>query len=184
MEVVESMLGYGEGKSATWEEARAGFEPAQLVRGERTLAVEYRQDGNRWTATSPDLDGFEVSASTLPHLKTAARAVLDGWLDPAVLVDEVEIHEARPPVTQTAGRRAKTSRRRTPRDHGSPQSQAARGAKLSREIRAWAKQQGIVVSERGRIPAHVLEQYQAAERDADTTSERRPARSRRESSRS
>jgi hypothetical protein len=87
MEVVESMPEYGEGGPATWEEARAGFEPAQLVRAERTLTVECRQDGNRWTATSPDLDGFEVSASTLPRLKTAARAVLDGWLDPAVVVE-------------------------------------------------------------------------------------------------
>jgi Lsr2 len=29
-------------------------------------------------------------------------------------------------------------------------------------IRAWAKDQGIAVSERGRIPASVVEQYQAA----------------------
>jgi len=29
-------------------------------------------------------------------------------------------------------------------------------------IRAWAKDQGITVSERGRIPASVVEQYQAA----------------------
>jgi hypothetical protein len=34
----------------------------------------------------------------------------------------------------------------------------------SSEIRAWAKQRGIVVSERGRIPASVVEQYQAATR--------------------
>src|SRR6266516_2948238 len=31
-------------------------------------------------------------------------------------------------------------------------------------IRAWAKDQGIAVSERGRIPASVVEQYQAAAR--------------------
>jgi hypothetical protein len=30
------------------------------------------------------------------------------------------------------------------------------------DIRAWAKDQGIPVSERGRIPASVVEQYQAA----------------------
>ena len=29
-------------------------------------------------------------------------------------------------------------------------------------IRAWAKSQGIAVSERGRIPASVVEQYEAA----------------------
>ena len=32
----------------------------------------------------------------------------------------------------------------------------------SGDIRAWAKDQGIPVSERGRIPASVVEQYQAA----------------------
>ena len=32
----------------------------------------------------------------------------------------------------------------------------------SGDIRAWAKQQGLVVSERGRIPATVVEQYETA----------------------
>jgi hypothetical protein len=32
----------------------------------------------------------------------------------------------------------------------------------SGDIRAWAKDQGITVSERGRIPASVVNQYQAA----------------------
>jgi hypothetical protein len=32
----------------------------------------------------------------------------------------------------------------------------------SGEIRAWAKDHGIAVSERGRIPASVVEQYEAA----------------------
>jgi hypothetical protein len=32
----------------------------------------------------------------------------------------------------------------------------------SGDIRAWAKDHGIVVSERGRIPASVVQQYQAA----------------------
>jgi hypothetical protein len=31
----------------------------------------------------------------------------------------------------------------------------------SAAIRAWAKQQGLAVSDRGRIPANVIEQYQA-----------------------
>ena len=34
----------------------------------------------------------------------------------------------------------------------------------SGDIRAWAKAQGIAVSDRGRIPASVAEQYQAATR--------------------
>jgi nucleoid-associated protein Lsr2 len=32
----------------------------------------------------------------------------------------------------------------------------------SGDIRAWARDQGIVVSDRGRIPASVVEQYEAA----------------------
>jgi hypothetical protein len=32
----------------------------------------------------------------------------------------------------------------------------------SGDIRAWAKEQGISISERGRIPASVVEQYEAA----------------------
>ena len=33
----------------------------------------------------------------------------------------------------------------------------------SADIRAWAKDQGITVSDRGRIPASVAEQYEAAQ---------------------
>jgi nucleoid-associated protein Lsr2 len=36
------------------------------------------------------------------------------------------------------------------------------GRRRSSDIRAWAKDQGIAVSGRGRIPAGVLEQYEAA----------------------
>jgi hypothetical protein len=36
------------------------------------------------------------------------------------------------------------------------------GRQRSGEVRAWAKDHGIAVSERGRIPVSVLEQYQAA----------------------
>ena len=39
---------------------------------------------------------------------------------------------------------------------------AGSGHERSGDIRAWAKDQGITVSERGRIPANVIEQYQAA----------------------
>lgn len=39
-----------------------------------------------------------------------------------------------------------------------PASQRERSA----EIRLWAKEQGIHVNERGRIPAHVVEQFEAA----------------------
>ena len=36
------------------------------------------------------------------------------------------------------------------------------GRQRSGDIRAWAKEHGLVVSERGRIPASVAEQYHAA----------------------
>jgi len=39
---------------------------------------------------------------------------------------------------------------------------AAASRQRSGDIRAWAKDNGITVSERGRIPAGVVEQYQAA----------------------
>ena len=39
---------------------------------------------------------------------------------------------------------------------------AATGRQRSSDIRAWAKEHGLAVSERGRIPATVLEQYRAA----------------------
>jgi len=38
----------------------------------------------------------------------------------------------------------------------------APGRERSADIRAWAKDQGIAVSERGRIPASVITQYEAA----------------------
>jgi hypothetical protein len=38
---------------------------------------------------------------------------------------------------------------------------AAAGGQRSGDIRAWAKAQGIAVSERGRIPASVAERYRA-----------------------
>ena len=43
-------------------------------------------------------------------------------------------------------------------------ARTAAGRRRSGEIRAWAKEHGIAVSERGRIPASVLEQYAAATR--------------------
>jgi hypothetical protein len=46
-----------------------------------------------------------------------------------------------------------------------PRSRSGRSAadrERSGDIRAWAKNQGIAVSDRGRIPASVIEQYQAA----------------------
>ncbi len=41
-------------------------------------------------------------------------------------------------------------------------ARTAASRRRSGDIRAWAKDHGIQVSERGRIPASVMEQYQAA----------------------
>jgi len=56
------------------------------------------------------------------------------------------IEHARTPTRGTARRSMRT----------------AAGRQRSADARAWAKEHGIAVSARGRIPAGVLEQYQAA----------------------
>ena len=52
------------------------------------------------------------------------------------------------------------------RKHGRGQrSQVGRSPAARRnsaEVRTWARQHGIEISERGRIPANVIEQYEAA----------------------
>jgi hypothetical protein len=50
--------------------------------------------------------------------------------------------------------------RKAGRGQRRPRTQSAR--RRSGDIRAWAKEQGIAVSERGRIPASVLKQYETA----------------------
>ena len=52
-------------------------------------------------------------------------------------------------------RKAGRGQRRRPARTGSSRDRSA-------DIRAWAKDHGIAVSERGRIPVSVTEQYQAA----------------------
>jgi hypothetical protein len=53
------------------------------------------------------------------------------------------------------------ARKAGPRQHGRPRRTAS-SRDRSGGIRAWAKGQGIAVSDRGRIPANVVEQYKAA----------------------
>lgn len=59
-------------------------------------------------------------------------------------------------------RRADTSRRRTPRPTGRGRRPVGRSS-VDREqntaIREWARKRGYEVSDRGRIPSHVLEAY-------------------------
>jgi len=47
---------------------------------------------------------------------------------------------------------------------GQRRPRAQSGRRRSSDIRAWAKEHGIAVSERGRIPASVVEQYETATR--------------------
>ena len=58
------------------------------------------------------------------------------------------------PYLQHGRRAGRASSRRARR--------TAASRRRSGDIRAWAKQQGLAVSERGRIPASVAEQYHAA----------------------
>jgi hypothetical protein len=52
--------------------------------------------------------------------------------------------------------------RKAGRGHSRRPGRTAAGRERSGGIRAWAKGQGIAVSDRGRIPASVVEQYEAA----------------------
>jgi hypothetical protein len=52
--------------------------------------------------------------------------------------------------------------RKAGRGQRRPAAPTALGRERSSDIRAWAKAQGIAVSERGRIPASVAAQYRAA----------------------
>jgi hypothetical protein len=58
------------------------------------------------------------------------------------------------PFIEHARRAGRGQRRRSVR--------AAPGGERAGDIRAWASQQGIAVSGRGRIPASVVAQYEAA----------------------
>ena len=67
-----------------------------------------------------------------------------------------ELREVLAPYIK-AGRRATASGSRS----SSPRRRAARNSD-SAAIRAWAKEKGMDVSERGRIPAEIVEAYNAA----------------------
>ncbi len=54
--------------------------------------------------------------------------------------------------------------RKAGRGQRRPSGRTAASRERSENIRAWAKSQGIEVSARGRIPAGVVEQYEAATR--------------------
>jgi hypothetical protein len=52
--------------------------------------------------------------------------------------------------------------RRAGRTQARATGRTAANRQRSSDIRAWAKEHGLAVSERGRIPASVVEQYRAA----------------------
>src|SRR5262249_19358936 len=52
--------------------------------------------------------------------------------------------------------------RRVGRGQRRPSTRTAASRRRSADIRAWAKDRGIAISERGRIPAGVIQQYEAA----------------------
>jgi hypothetical protein len=52
--------------------------------------------------------------------------------------------------------------RKAGRARGRRAGRTAASRQRSGDVRAWAKQHGLAVSERGRIPASVMEQYEAA----------------------
>jgi hypothetical protein len=92
MSVVEDMGRHTDDEpDPTWEEAVASFEaatPVRVVRPLRQLTVVYRYADGIFTATSPDLTGFEVSGRSLYETRNLVQQDLAGFLDPAVEVIE------------------------------------------------------------------------------------------------
>lgn len=101
------------------------------------LLVDDIDGGEADETVSFSLDGtaYEIDLSK----KNAAK--LRNGLEPFV----ASARKARKPAGRT-GRGARTAGSR----------------ERSAEIREWAKNRGIKVNERGRIPANVIEQYEAA----------------------
>jgi Lsr2 len=98
--------------------------------------------------TTDDLDGSENAETVTFSLNGVTYEIDLSEQNRARLV------EALVPYIEH-GRRAAQRRRRVP---GAPA-----GARVDRAaVRAWAKERGLKVSERGRISSDVMEQYEAA----------------------
>ncbi len=82
------------------------------------------------------VDGTEYEIDLSANHAAAFRTLLAPYLQHA--------RKAGPPQARRGGRTVASRRR-------------------SGDIRAWAKQHGLVVSERGRIPVSVVQQYEAAD---------------------
>ena len=101
-----------------------------------TVELEDDLDGGQAEETVRfDVDGSEYEIDLSKKNATAFRRKLAPFIDHA--------------------RKAGRGQRRRP-------GRTASSRERSGDIRAWAKDQGIAVNARGRIPANVVEQYQAA----------------------
>jgi hypothetical protein len=75
----------------TWEEALAAFNTAtsvEVVRPPRTVTVEYRHEGGKVVATSPEIRSFRASGRDLDGARSAVHDLLDPFLDPSVTIEE------------------------------------------------------------------------------------------------
>jgi hypothetical protein len=101
-----------------------------------------------------DIDGGEAVGTT--------RFDLDGTSYEIDLSqkNEDKLRKALAPYINAARpvRRERLARRR----RGAGASERTLSRQRSKEIREWARKKGLAVSERGRIPANVIEQYEAA----------------------
>ena len=101
-----------------------------------TVELEDDLDGGQAEETVRfDVDGSEYEIDLSKKNATAFRRKLAPFIDHA--------------------RKAGRGQRRRP-------GRTASSRERSGDVRAWAKDQGIAVNARGRIPANVVEQYQAA----------------------
>ena len=64
------------------------------------------------------------------------------------------------------------------RTRGRSASRSAASRDRSRQIRAWAERQGFTVAAHGRLPAHVIQEYDRAPGDGQPTRRRKSAGSR------
>jgi Lsr2 len=95
-----------------------------------------------------DLDGGEADETVSFSVDGAAYEIDLSSANAKKLRDSLA------PFVEKSRKAGTTSRRRRQR--------GASSRERSAEIRAWAKDHGIKVNERGRIPANVIEQYEAA----------------------
>lgn len=101
-----------------------------------------------------DLDGSEAE-STIEFGLDGVSYAIDLSAENADQLREV----LEPFVTH--GRRA-GGRKRAGRKAAKPAAPAASDRERNQAIREWAREQGFEVSGRGRIPAHITEQYDQA----------------------